>query len=65
MESISFQYPAWYIIFCMLAGITYALVLYFRDKTFLEQARVLNWGLGGFRFLTVTLLSILLLSPIA
>ena len=64
MESISFQYPTWYIFFCVLLGLTYAAVLYFRDKTFQEQSAILNWGLGSFRFISVSLLSLLLLSPL-
>ena len=64
MESLSFQYPAWYLIICVLVGLTYALVLYFRDRTFREQSSRLNPALGALRFTTVTLLCILLLSPL-
>lgn len=64
MESISFQYPSWYIILCVLLGLAFAMMLYFRDKTFREQSRQLNLFLGGIRFLSVTLISILLLSPL-
>ncbi len=64
MENISFQYPAWFLIFCFLLGLVYAAVLYYRDTTFREQATSLNWLLGGLRFLTVSLLSMLLLSPL-
>ena len=64
MENLSFQYPAWYIILCVLLGLAYAIFLYFRDKTFREQSERLNWVLGPIRFLAVTLLSILLLSPL-
>jgi len=64
MESLTFQYPTWFILFCILLGLGYALVLYFRDDTFGEKSNTLNWGLGGLRFLLVTLLSMLLLSPL-
>ena len=64
MESLSFQYPAWYLIFCILMGLVYALVLYYRDQTFREQSSRLNPILGTLRFLTVTILCILLLSPL-
>ena len=64
MESISFQYPGWYLIFCLLLGAAYALILYYRDKTFREQSKQLNWILGIVRFLTISLLSWLLLSPL-
>lgn len=64
MKGISFDYPTWYILFCLLAGLAYALVLYFRDKTFKEQATWFTWLLGILRFLSVSLLAGLLLSPI-
>ncbi len=64
MEGLSFQYPAWLSILCVALGAAYALGLYYKDKSFLEQSQKLNWILGGLRFLGVTLLSLLLLSPI-
>ncbi|MFN7115627.1 MAG: hypothetical protein ACK4TA_02450 [Saprospiraceae bacterium] len=64
MANLTFQYPAWYFIFCVLLGAAYALVLYFRDKTFHDQSERLNWIMGIFRFTTVTILSMLLLSPL-
>lgn len=64
MESITFQYPTWYILFCALLGIAFATFLYFRDKRFREKSNLLNGALGLIRFLTVTLLSLLLLTPL-
>ncbi|HMO40559.1 MAG TPA: hypothetical protein PKC76_15035 [Saprospiraceae bacterium] len=64
MTNLIFQYPAWYIILCVLLGAAYALTLYFRDKTFHEQSAQLNRILGALRFVTVTLLALLLLSPL-
>lgn len=64
MEGITFQYPSWYLLLCVLLGLAYAMVLYYQDKTFREQSSVLNWLLGGFRLITVTILSVLLLSPL-
>lgn len=64
MNSISFQYPSWYLFFCVLAGLGYALVLYFRDKTFKEQSAALVWGMGVLRFLAVTTICVLLMSPL-
>jgi len=64
MENLSFQYPNWYLLLCAFLGLGYALLLYFKDKTFREQSKKLNWALGAIRFLAVTFLSILLLSPI-
>jgi hypothetical protein len=64
MKNLSFQYPAWFLLFCALAGIVYALVLYYRDRTFREQSPHLATLLGVLRFLTVALLSALLLAPL-
>lgn len=64
MDNLSFQYPTWYLLFCVLAGLAYAMLLYFRDQTFQESSKQLNLGLGVLRFLTVTILSALLLSPL-
>ncbi|MDO8969158.1 MAG: hypothetical protein Q7U74_00630, partial [Saprospiraceae bacterium] len=51
-------------IFCALLGLGYALLLYYRDTTFREQGPKLNLWLGILRWLSVTLLSALLLSPL-
>ncbi len=64
MENLSFQYPTWYLILCLLLGLGYALVLYYRDNTFQEQGPRVNWALGMLRFLSVTIISALLLSPL-
>ena len=64
MFNLSFQYPAWFLIFCALLGLGYALLLYYRDTTFREQAPKLNIWLGLLRWLSVTILSALLLSPL-
>jgi hypothetical protein len=64
MPNISFQYPAWFLLFCALLGLGYAMLLYYRDTTFREQAPQLNRWLGLLRFLTVTIISALLLSPL-
>lgn len=64
MIDLSFQYPAWFLIFCALLGLGYALLLYYRDTTFREQAPRLHRWLGVMRWLTVTILSALLLSPL-
>lgn len=64
MFDLSFQYPAWFLIFCVLFGLGCALLLYYRDETFREQSKNLNRWLGVLRFLAITLLCILLLSPL-
>ncbi len=64
MTNIAFQYPIWFIALCVLAGLIYAASLYFRDKTFREQSKWLNIILGILRFLAVTGICLLLLSPL-
>ncbi len=64
MGEISFQYPTWYIVFAVLAGLIYALVLYFKDKSFADSSPVLRWVLGALRFLTVTTIGLLLMTPL-
>lgn len=64
MQQISFEYPAWFIIFCLLAGLAYAAVLYYRDQTFREQPTWLRGIMAALRFLAVSLIAILLLSPL-
>lgn len=64
MQNISLQYPAWYLLLCIALGLGYALTLYFKDKTFLEQHPQLHKFLGVLRFLAATLLAILLLQPL-
>ena len=61
---LSFQYPAWYIIFCAILGAVYAGVLYYKDTAFKEQSPLLIKALGALRWLTTTILAILLLSPV-
>ena len=63
---ISFSYPAWFLIFCVALGAGYAAMLYARDKTFEEKTVGNGWAKGAMtalRFLCVTVLAILLLSP--
>ena len=64
MEGLSFAYPSWYIILCLLAGLGYALLLYFRDARFKEKHPWLPGALGVLRFASTSLLCLLLLSPL-
>ena len=61
---LSFQYPAWFLIFCVMLGLAYALTLYYKSQAFKEQPKSLTWLLGFLRFLSVTTLAALLLSPV-
>lgn len=64
MDNITFEYPAWFLILCALAGLGVALLLYFRERTFSEQPKALVWGMGFLRWLGYSLLAALLLSPL-
>ncbi len=64
MEALTFQYPAWYVLLCLLLGAAYAGVLYYRDNTFAEQYPNLGKWLAVLRFLTVSLIAMLLLQPL-
>lgn len=62
--NIVFEYPSWFILFCILAGAIYAFILYRKDKKFSETSIWLVRTMAAFRFLVVTLLCFLLLSPL-
>ncbi len=64
MPELSFQYPAWFFALCVLLGLGYAALLYFRDTTFKEQPSWVRRLLFALRWLAITLLSALLLSPL-
>ncbi len=64
MDNLSFQYPTWYILLCLALGAVFAAVLYYRSTAFKEQSRALNVALGLLRFLAVSLIALLLLSPL-
>ncbi len=65
-SSLSFQFPFWFAAFCVIAGAVYAATLYYRDTTFEEadnHGKIWKYGLTTFRFVCITLLALLLLSP--
>lgn len=64
MPTISFQYPAWFVVFCVLAGAGYAAALYFRDKRYDERPLWQRRTMAALRFLSVTLLCLLLMGPL-
>jgi hypothetical protein len=64
MPELSFQYPAWFFALCVLLGLGYAALLYSRDTTFKEQPTWVRRLLFALRWLAITLLSALLLSPL-
>ena len=58
------EYPLWFILFCIVAGIIYSGILYYRDKKLSELSVWLVRLMAVFRFFSVTILSFLLLSPL-
>ena len=48
---------------CLSAGVLFAVLLYYRDSTFVDQPKRVRWFLSFLRFLSVSALSMLLLSP--
>ena len=56
--------PRWLIILCILAGIASAFLLYRRDLRTSELRLWLHWLMFSFRFLVISLLSFLLLTPL-
>lgn len=63
MEGLSFAYPNWYILICLLLGVGFAGLLYYRDKSFKEQPAAVVWTMAMLRFATVSLLALLLMEP--
>jgi len=61
---IIFQYPAWFVIFCLLAGVGYALALYFRDRKTSEFAPWVVRLLALLRGLSVFIIALLLIGPL-
>ena len=58
------EYPLWFTLFCLLAGGLYAGVLYYKDKRLNEISKWLIRTMAAFRFIVVSLLCFLLLSPL-
>ncbi len=58
------EYPLWFTLFCLLAGGIYAGVLYYKDKRLNELSKWLIRIMALFRFIVVSLLCFLLLSPL-
>lgn len=61
---LTLEYPYWYLGLCLILGLVFAGLLYFREREFSEQAPWLRWLMAALRFLTVTLLAFFLLSPV-
>lgn len=64
MQHLNWQYPTWYLLFCVAAGVLAAVLLYRRDTTFSDQSPLLRYIMAFLRGLVVTVLCSLLLSPL-
>lgn len=64
MQGLTFEYPVWFLLFCGLAGLAVALLLYYKDTTFREKGGWLNVLLGVLRWLVFSTIAALLLSPL-
>ncbi|MFP4467993.1 MAG: hypothetical protein ACLFN2_03430 [Bacteroidales bacterium] len=57
-----FDYPSWLILVCVLTGLIYAALLYYRNRR-IPFSPLITRTLALIRFVTVTLLALLLLAP--
>lgn len=62
--SVVTEAPGWYLLLCILAGAVYAGVLYFREAKLNEISLWLRGTMAVFRFLLVSFLAFLLMSPL-
>jgi hypothetical protein len=62
--SLVTELPFWFLLFCVLAGVVYASVLYYKESNLPDVKTSLKLFLAGIRFVVVTILAFLLLSPL-
>jgi 23S rRNA (cytosine1962-C5)-methyltransferase len=60
MEFIS-NYPWYYTLLCLVAGFVFSAILYIKDKQNAERSKYLLYGLATLRFLSISLIALLLL----
>lgn len=63
MAFITTQYSLWFLPLCLAAGFIYAFILYRKDRKLSEAPKALKTLMFSFRFLSVSIISFLLLSP--
>ena len=63
LNEITFQSPTWYIFLCIALGLIVSMGLYFRDKKLTEAPTWSKYLMAILRFLTVTSIAFLLMSP--
>ncbi|NVN94993.1 MAG: hypothetical protein HXX18_06885 [Bacteroidetes bacterium] len=57
------EYPAWMIVFCIIAGIAYSAILYYKNRRN-DFSPLLSKLMSLFRFLAIFFIAFLLLSPL-
>ncbi len=62
--NLTTEQPLWYLIFCLLFGALLSGILYFRDKSFGELSSTVLKGMAALRFVFISLLCFLLLTPL-
>ncbi len=62
--NLIFNAPSWQLFLCFIAGLAYAVALYLRDRKLKEAPIWLKSILGAFRFIGVSIICFLLLSPL-
>ncbi|MFZ1749842.1 MAG: hypothetical protein WAU01_06605 [Saprospiraceae bacterium] len=63
INTISFSYPWWYLLFCLALGAGYGWLMYVKENRFSDLSHWFIKGLGLLRALSVALIALLLLSP--
>ena len=58
------EYPWWFCLFCILAGFAYSFVLYRKDKSLNEISIWRVRLMAAFRFISITIITFFLLSPL-
>ncbi len=62
--NVTFVYPSWMVILCVLIGVIYSVIFYRREKLFSDISNPILYLMAVLRFSVVTLLAILLLEPL-
>ena len=61
MQNISFEYPPAWIVVCVICAILFSLLLYFRSAITNDKGTGISFLLGGLRFLSIGIITLLLL----
>ncbi len=63
LKNIQLSYPTYFLLFCLIAALVYAVSLYWKSRHFKDSKKRLPLGLGLLRFFSVGLIAFLLLMP--